>query len=96
MTDIVAVSLLSNLDRSYTRRNASSIYLEQILVCRVDVQLIFKNVRKSKRSILNMNLKKYPKQIQHLVIDLKKELIVKIIIDFKLHAIFAKRSILDV
>ena len=37
-----------------------------------------------KRSILNTNLKKYPRQIQHPVIDLKMELLVKIVTDFKL------------
>ena len=37
-----------------------------------------------KRSILKVNLKKYPRQIQHSVIDLKIELLLKIINDFKL------------
>ena len=37
-----------------------------------------------KRSILNINLKKYPRQIRHPVIDLKMELLVKIVTDFKL------------
>ena len=37
-----------------------------------------------KRSILNVNLKKYVRQIQHPVIDLKMELLVKIVNDFKL------------
>ena len=41
-----------------------------------------------KRSILNLNLKKTPRQIQHHVIDRKTELLAKII--------FAKRSILGV
>ena len=48
-----------------------------------------------KRSILNVNLKKYPRQIQHPVIDLKMELLCKIVSDFKLQTIFAKGSILD-
>ena len=47
-----------------------------------------------KRSILYVNLKKYPRKIQHPVINLKIELIVKIINDFKLQIIFGKRSIL--
>ena len=47
-----------------------------------------------KRSILYVNLKKYPRKIQHPVIHLKIELIVKIINDFKLQIIFGKRSIL--
>ena len=37
-----------------------------------------------KRSILNVNQKKYLRQIQHFEIDLKMELLVKIINDFKL------------
>ena len=49
-----------------------------------------------KRPILNVNLKKYPRQIQHPVINLKIELLVKTVNDFKLLTIFAKRSILDV
>ena len=41
---------------------------------KVDVQLIFKNIRRNK----NKNLKKPPSQAQHIVIDLKMELLVKI------------------
>ena len=37
-----------------------------------------------KRPKLNVNLKKYPWQIQHPVIDLRMELLVKIVDDFKL------------
>ena len=81
MTDIAMVSLLSNLDKSHNQCNASSIYLEQIFVSKVDPQL---NVRRKKRSILNVNLKNYPRQIQHPAIDLKMELTVKIVSDFKL------------
>ena len=36
------------------------------------------------RSIVNVNLKKDPRQIQHPIKDLKIELLVKIVIDFKL------------
>ena len=90
------VSLLSNVDRSHTQCNASSIYLEQRFVCSVDVQLIFKNIRRNKRSLLNVNLEKYPKRIQHFVINFKMELFVNFVIDFKLQTIFAKRFILDV
>ena len=51
MTDIIVfVSLLSNLNMSHTQCNASSIYLEQTFVCRVDVRLIFKNVRRNKKA----------------------------------------------
>ena len=37
-----------------------------------------------KRSIINVNLKKYPRQIQHPVTDLKIELLAKIVNDYKL------------
>ena len=40
--------------------------------------------------------KKYPRQIQHHVIDLKIGLLVKSVNNYKLKTIFAKRSILDV
>ena len=43
MTNIVVVSLLSNLNRSHANCNATSVYLEQKFLCRVDVQLVFKN-----------------------------------------------------
>ena len=55
---------------------------------------IFKNVRRNKK--VYTILKKYLRQIQHPVIDLKMELLVKIANDFKLWIIIAKRSILDV
>ena len=35
-------------------------------------------------SILNVNLKKYPRQIHHLIIDFKIELVLKIVNDLKL------------
>ena len=61
MTDIVVVSLLSNLDKSHTQCNAFSIYLEQAFVCRVDLQLIIKNVRRDKNlSMLNVKSEKIP------------------------------------
>ena len=44
-----------------------------------------------KRSIINVNLKKYPRQIQHPVTDLKMELLARIVNDFKLYTIFAKK-----
>ena len=37
-----------------------------------------------KKSIVNVNLKKYPRQIQHHATDLKMELLVKIVNSFKL------------
>ena len=80
-----------NFDRSHTQCNASSIYLEQTDVCRVDIHLIFKMRGKKKRPILNVNQKKYTRQILHLIIDL-----VKIMNKCKLQPIFAKRFILDV
>ena len=48
-------------------------------LCAVDVQLIFKNVRRNKKSILNVNLKSYSRQIQHPAVDLKTEFLVKIV-----------------
>ena len=44
-----------------------------------------------KRSIINANLKKYPRQIQHLVTNLKMELLVKIVNECKLETIFVKK-----
>ena len=44
-----------------------------------------------KRSIINVNLKKYPRQIQHPVTNLKMELLARIVNDFKLYTIFAKK-----
>ena len=49
MTDIVVVCLLSNLDRSHTQSNSSSIYLKETFECRVDVQVIGKKVRKNQK-----------------------------------------------
>ena len=49
MAEIVLISLLSNLDKSRTQCNVSSIYLEQTFVCGADVQLIFKNVMRNKK-----------------------------------------------
>ena len=48
--------------------------LKQTFVCRINVQSIFKNVRRNKSYIVNVNLKKYPKQIKHPVIDLNSTL----------------------
>ena len=44
-----------------------------------------------KRSIINVNLKKYARQIQHQVTNLKMELLVKIVNDCKLQIILAKK-----
>ena len=50
-----------------------------------------------KRSIINVNLKKYTRQIQHHVTGVKMELLVRIVNDSKLKTIFAQKStILDV
>ena len=45
-----------------------------------------------KRSTINVNLKKYPRQIQHPVTDFKIELLTKIVNDFKPKTIFAKKA----
>ena len=60
MNDIVVVFLLPNLDRSHTQCNASCSYLEQTFVCRVDVQLIFKNVRGNKKVYTKCKSEKKP------------------------------------
>ena len=65
-------------------------------MCRDDVQLIFKNVRSNKKVYTKFKSEKYPRQIQHPVIDRKMELLAKIVNDFNLQTIFAKSSILDV
>ena len=75
MRHIVVVSLLSNLDRSYTQRNASSIYLHVFII---DVQLIFKNPRRNKKVYTKCKSEKIPEA------DLKMELLVKIVNNFKL------------
>ena len=49
MADILVIFLLSNLYRSHAQYNACCIYLEQTFVYRADVQLIFKNSRRSKK-----------------------------------------------
>ena len=48
-----------------------------------------------KRPIINVNLKKHPRHIQHPVTDLKMELLVINVNDFKLSITFAKSSISD-
>ena len=60
MTEIVAVSLLQNLDRSHNQCNVCSLYLEQTFVCGVDIQLVFKNVRKNKKAYTNWKSEKIP------------------------------------
>ena len=96
MIYIFVLSLLSTLDKSHTQCNASIIYPEQTFVCIVDIQLIFKNARRNKKVYTKCKSEKYSGQIQHPIIGFKMELLVKIVNDFKLLAIFAKRSILDV
>ena len=50
-----------------------------------------------KRSIINVNLKKYARQIQHHVTDLKMELLAKIVNDCINYKLFSQKStILDV
>ena len=44
-----------------------------------------------KRSIINVNLKKYARQIQHHITDLKMELLVKVVNDCKLLTTFTKK-----
>ena len=68
MTDIAVVSQVSN------RYLCAELISDQYL----------KMLEEEERSIININLKKYPKQIQHHVTDLKMELLVKIVNDCKL------------
>ena len=90
MTNTVVVSLLSNLDRSYTNCNASiytpSIYFEQKFVCRVDIELIFKSVRRNKEVYTRCKSKKNNRGRFRTpyVTDLKMEFFVKVVNDFKL------------
>ena len=81
MTDFVIVSLLY---RSHIQYNGSSICLEKTFMSRVDVQLIFKNVRTNKKVYTKCKSKKIPQADSALVIELKMELLVKIVMDFKL------------
>ena len=48
------------MDRFQTQCNASSIYLEQTFVYRVDIQLIFKNVSKNKKAYTKSKSEKIP------------------------------------
>ena len=84
MADIVMVFLLSHLDRSYTKCNRFSIYLEQTFACRVDVQLIFKTVRRNKKVYTKRKSEEISEVDSTSVIDLKMELLVKVLDDFKL------------
>ena len=62
-------------------------------MCRAVVTLIIKNVRRRKK-VYNKckSEKKYPRQIQHPVTDLKKKLLAKIVSDFEMQTIFAKKT----
>ena len=73
---------LTKTSKRHDRYRCGIPVVKLTFVCRVVVPLIFKNVRRRKRSIINVNLKKYPGQIQHPVIDLKMELLFKIVNDF--------------
>ena len=52
--------------------------------CSIPVVYLYKMLGEEKRSVTNVNLKEYPRQIQHPVTDLKMELLAKIVNDFKL------------
>ena len=68
---------LTKTSKRHDRHCCGTPVVKQTFVCRVP--LIFKNVRRrKKRFIINVNLKKYPRQIQYNVTDLKVELLVKI------------------
>ena len=83
MTDIVLVWLLSNLDMPPPNAMLL-VYIMKSWRDRVHVQLIFKNVTRDKKVYTKYKSEKYPKQIQHPVIDLKKKILVKITNEFNL------------
>ena len=58
--------------------------LNRNLYARLTFNKFSKMLGETKKSILNVNLKKYPRQIQQPIIDLKMELLIKIVNDFKL------------
>ena len=60
MTNIVVVSLLSNVDRSHIQCIASSVHLEQTFLCKADVQLIVKNVKRNKKAYTKCKSEKIP------------------------------------
>ena len=54
-------------------------------MCRAVVTLIIKNIKRRKKvSNKCKSEKKYPRQIQHPVTDLKKKLLAKIVSDFEM------------
>ena len=78
---------LLNLDRFHTQCNAYNIYFEQIFVCRVDVQLTFKNVRRNEKVYTKYESEKIPEADSAprvKIYFLKMELLVKIVNDCKL------------
>ena len=58
MTGIVAVSLFSKLNRSL-----APIHLDQTSVYRVEVQLIFQNIRRNKKVYIKCKSEKIPKAV---------------------------------
>ena len=58
--------------------------LNRHLCAELTFTYFYKMLGEINRSILNVNLKKYSRRIQHLVVDLKSEFLIKIVKDFKL------------
>ena len=67
------------MDRSYTQYNASSKYLQQTLCVELTFNWFLKMLGEMKRSILNVNLKKYPRQVQHFALTLKWSFLLKLL-----------------
>ena len=84
MMRIFVESPLSNIDRSHNQRNAANIKVEETFVFRVDVQLLFENVGRNKKIYTKCKSEKLPEVVQHPVIVLKMQLLVKFVNDFKL------------
>ena len=73
---------LTKISKQHDRPCCGIPVVKETFVCRVDVPSIFKNIR-IRKTIINVNLKKSLRQISHPVTDLKMELAVKIVNDFK-------------
>ena len=83
MTEIVVVSL-PNLNWSHVQNNASSsIYHEQTFVS-INFWQMLREIKMSCKLKKYINLKKYHMQNQHPVTDIKMELLVEFVNDFKL------------
>ena len=88
MTDMVAVCLLSNLSSLIMMLLVYT--LNRYLCAELTLNYFLKMLGEIKRFILNINLKKYPRQIQHPTTDLKLELVVKLLMTLNCKLFFQK------